>query len=135
MKQGVVIAHGPLGHASIEAAKTIMGTDEGLFSLSVTDMSIVEIESRLNSIVHEPRDGVDGIVIMACLRGGSSWNVSAAVVKDLPHVRLVSGVNLAMLLTFLIKRDSLSLDDLVEEMKKDAVKGITSLQNIKSGER
>lgn len=129
MKHGVVIAHGPLGRASIEAAKSIMGTDEGLFPLSVTDMSIVEIESRLTSIVSEPRDDVDGIVIMACLRGGSSWNVSAAVSKDMPHVRLVSGVNLAMLLTFLIKRDSLSLDDLVDEMKKDAVKGITSLQN------
>ncbi len=129
MKHGVLIAHGPLGHGLIEAAKSIMGTDDGLFPLSVTDMSIVEIESRLTSLVNETRDDVEGVVIMACLRGGSSWNVSAAVAKELPHVRVVSGVNLAMLLTFLIKRDSLSLDELVEDMKTDAVKGITSLLN------
>lgn len=128
MKHGVIIAHGPLGQAFIDAAKSIMGTDEGLFPLSVTAMSLQEITSRLNSIVHEPRDDVDGIVIMACLRGGSSWNVSAAVAKDLPHVRLVSGLNLAMLLTFMLKRDVMALDELVEELKKEAEKGITSLQ-------
>lgn len=135
MKHGIVIAHGPLGKASIEAAESIMGSREGLFPLSVTDMSIVEIESRLKSMVDEPREDVDGIVIMACLRGGSSWNVSAAVTKDKPYVRLISGVNLAMLLTFLLKRDSLSLDELVEQMKKDAIRGITSLQTQEAGER
>jgi len=128
MKQGVVIAHGPLGAAYIEAAKTIMGSDEGLFSLSVTDMSVEEIASRLGSIVNETREDVDGIVIMACLRGGSSWNVSAAVAKDKPHVRLVSGVNLAMLLTFLTRRDVLSLDELAEKLKTEAIKGVTVLE-------
>ena len=127
MKHGVVIAHGPLGSAFIDAANSIMGRSEGLFPLSVTDMSIQEIESRLRSIVNEPREDVDGIIIMACLRGGSSWNVSAAVTKDLPHVRLVAGLNLAMLLTFLLKRELLQLDELVEEMKKEAGKGISSL--------
>jgi mannose/fructose-specific phosphotransferase system component IIA len=128
MKHAVIVAHGPLGAAFIEAAKTIMGTDEGLFSLAVTDMSVQEIQSRLNSIVNDPREDVEGIIIMACLRGGSSWNVSAAVAKGLPHVRLVSGVNLGMLLTFLLKRETLSLDNLVDEMKKEAGKGITSLR-------
>ncbi|MBN1466624.1 hypothetical protein JXA02_12765 [candidate division KSB1 bacterium] len=137
MKHGVVIAHGPLGAAFIDAAASIMGKTEGLHSLSVTDMSIQEIESRLQAIVNEPHDDVDAIIIMACLRGGSSWNVSAAVTKGLDHVRLVSGVNLAMLLTFLLKRSSLSLDELAEEMKKDAVKGITSLNFVRenAGER
>lgn len=129
MKQGVVIAHGPLGAAYIEAAKTIMGSDEGLFALSVTDMSVEEIASRLGSILNEPREDVDGIVIMACLRGGSSWNVSAAVAKDKPHVRLVSGVNLAMLLTFLTRRDVLPLDELAEKLKTEAIKGVTILGN------
>ncbi|MBN1558669.1 hypothetical protein JW998_00365 [candidate division KSB1 bacterium] len=127
MKYGVVIAHGPLGAAFIEAAASIMGKTEGLFPLSVTDMSIQEIEARLRAIVNEPCENVDAIIIMACLRGGSSWNVSAAVTKGLDRVRLVSGLNLAMLLTFLLKREMLSLDDLVDEMKKEAAKGITSL--------
>lgn len=129
MKQGIVIAHGPLGAAYIEAAKTIMGTDEGLFALSVTDMAVQEIASRLESIIGDPRDDVDGIVIMACLRGGSSWNVSAAVLKDRPKVRLVSGVNLAMLLTFLTKRETLPLDELVEKLKIEAINGVTVLNN------
>lgn len=129
MKYGIVIAHGPLGDAFIKAVHSIMGTDEGLFPLSVTDMSLQEIESRVTSIINEPPDDVDGIVIMACLRGGSSWNVSATVAKDRPHVRLVSGLNLAMLLTFLLKRSILPLNELVAEMTKEATKGITSLHS------
>lgn len=129
MKHGVVIAHGTLGAAYIDAAKTIMGSSEGLSAISVTDMSVQEIASRLGSFVNKTREDVDGIIIMACLRGGSSWNVSAAVVKDMPKVRLVSGVNLAMLLTFLTKRDSLSLDELVAKLKTEAVKGVTILEN------
>ena len=96
---------------------------------SVTDMSVQEIASRLSSIVKDTRDDVDGIIIMACLRGGSSWNVSAAVTRDLPKVRLISGVNLAMLLTFLTKRDLLPLDELVQKMKSEAIKGVTVLEN------
>ena len=129
MKHGVVIAHGPLDKAFIEAAKSIMGTDDGLFPLYVTDMSITELESRLTSIVNEPREDVDGIIIMACLRGGSSWNVSAAVARDKPRVRLLSGLNLAMLLTFLTKRDPLSLDALTKKMNEEAEKGVTLLES------
>ncbi|RPI01238.1 MAG: hypothetical protein EHM72_06980 [Calditrichaeota bacterium] len=125
MKQGIIIAHGPLGAALIEAAKSIMGSDEGLYPISVTDMSVHEIESRLNAMIDEPRTDVEGIIIMACLRGGSSWNVSAALIKDKPTVRLVSGCNLAMVLSFLINRNSLTIDELVQKMHQEASQGIT----------
>lgn len=127
MKHGVVIAHGPFGKAIIEAVESIMGSAEGVFPLSVTEMSVKDIESRLSSIINEPKEGVDGIVIMACLRGGSSWNVSAALAKGKDHVRVLSGVNLGMLLTFLIKRDSMSLDDLVDDLLQEGKNGITKL--------
>jgi mannose/fructose-specific phosphotransferase system component IIA len=128
MKHGIIIAHGPLGTAFIEAAKSIIGSDEGLFPLSVTDMSIAEIEFRLKSLIDEPRAGVDGIVIMACLRGGSSWNVSAAMIKDKSDVRLVSGCNLAMVVSFLINRNTMALDPLVGTMLQDAKQGIVLFQ-------
>lgn len=124
MIHGIIIAHGPLGKAFIEAAKSIIGSDEGLFPLSVTEMSVSEIESRLNSLINEPRADVDGIVIMACLRGGSSWNVSAAMIKDKPDVRLVSGCNLAMVVSFLMNRNMTPLDPLVETILGDAKQGV-----------
>lgn len=126
MKHGIVIAHGPLGAAFIEAAKSIMGTDEGLYPLSVTEMSAQEIHARLSSFVNNPPADVEGVVIMACLRGGSSWNVSAAVCNDKSHVRLVSGCNLAMILSFLTQRDALSLDELADKITQDAKTGVTT---------
>ncbi len=127
MKQGIVIAHGSLGTAFIDAAKSIMGTDDDLYSLSVTDMSAQDIHARLSSYVDHPPPDVDGIVIMSCLRGGSSWNVSAAVCKDKPHVRLVSGCNLMMMLSFMTQRDNMSLDELEHKITQDAKTGVTTL--------
>ena len=124
MKHGVVIAHGQLGQGVIDAASTIMGNIEGLSALSVTEMSVSEIHQRLNALVANPAEGVDGIVLMACLRGGSSWNVSSAVANDHKHVRVISGVNLAMLLSFITNRDRLDLDDLMQAMVVDSTKGI-----------
>lgn len=124
MKHGIIIAHGPLGSAFIEAARTIIGSDEGLFPISVTDMSHSEIEARLSSLINEPRADVDGIVIMACLRGGSSWNVSAALIHDKTNVRLVSGCNLAMVISFIMNRDALALDPLVDTILNDAKQGV-----------
>ncbi len=128
MKQGIVIAHGPLGAAFIEATKSIMGTDEELYSLSVTEMSAQEIHSRLSSYVDDPPKDVDGIMILSCLRGGSSWNVSAAVSRDKPHVRLVSGCNLMMMLSFMTHRDAMSLDELEQKITQDAKTGVTIFQ-------
>ncbi len=126
MKHGIIIAHGPLGSAFIEATRTIIGSDDGLFAISVNEMSHEEIEQRLRSLINEPRPDIDGIVIMACLRGGSSWNVSAAVIRGRSDVRLISGCNLAMVLSFVMNRDNMPLDELCQEMIKDAKQGIVS---------
>lgn len=127
MKQGVVIAHGQLGKALIDAAVGIMGNLDGLYDLSVTDMSVTDIEQRLNSIVTHPSDDVDGIVIMACLRGGSSWNVSAAVAQNKDHVRVIAGANLPMILSFITNRDRLDLDELMDKVQADSCKSIHRL--------
>lgn len=129
MKNGIIIAHGPLGNAFIEAAKCILGTDEGLYALSVTEMSNQEIAQRLQSLTGSFGPNIEGTVIMACLRGGSSWNISASVIQNNDRVRLISGCNLAMVLSFMTHRDKLPLDELVETIRKQAVDGIVVFKN------
>ena len=125
MKNAVLVTHGPIGEAIIVAVKGIMGVEDGLHALEVTNMSVTEISQRLFALVSAPEEQEDGVIIMASLRGGSCWNVSVAVSRDYKNVRVVSGVNLPMVLSFMTKRDSHSLDELTGIVKHDAEKGIT----------
>lgn len=128
MKNAILITHGPIGDAIIEAVRGIMGVDEGLHALSVTDMSLAEISARLAALVNAPENQDDGLIVMASLKGGSCWNVSAAIAGNNPNVRVVSGVNLPMVLSFVTKRDSLSLDDLVETLERDGQRGVVKFE-------
>lgn len=127
MKHAILLTHGPIGEALIEAVRGIMGLDEGLHALAVTDMSIAEITSRLKALVSGPDERQDGVLILASLRGGSCWNVAVSIASDYKHVRVLSGVNLPMVLSFITKRESLSLDDLAAEVQHDAARSICLL--------
>lgn len=124
MKNAIILTHGPIGKALIEAVYGILGMKEGLWALSVTEMSVTEISERLLSIVNAPDKKDDGFIIMASLRGGSCWNVAVAVAMQYAKVKVVSGVNLPMVLSFMTKRDNIELDDLIEVLIKDGVRGM-----------
>ena len=127
MKRCIVITHGPIGDALITAAEGIIGKQPGLFALSVTEMSASEIRLRLEALVNGP-DEKDGVYILASLRGGSCWNVAAEVAKGKPHVVVISGANLSMLLSFITKRDALPFHELADTIKRDGIRGIEKLE-------
>jgi mannose/fructose-specific phosphotransferase system component IIA len=125
MKHAILLTHGPIGQAIIEAVCTIMGIEDGLHTLSVTNMSVAEITDRLLSLVNGPEEKQDGSIIMASLKGGSCWNVAVSIALQHQNVRVLSGVNLPMVLSFMTKRDSLSLDELTDYLKEDGIRGIS----------
>lgn len=128
MKHAVLLTHGPIGDAIIEAVKGIMGIEDGLHALSVTNMSVAEITQRLLSLINAPEEKSDGVVILASLKGGSCWNVAVSVAKDHPHIKVVSGLNLPMVLTFMTKRESHAIDELATTLEKDGVRGISKFE-------
>jgi mannose/fructose/sorbose-specific phosphotransferase system IIA component len=132
MKHAILLTHGPIGDALVEAVRGIMGLDDGLHALSVTDMSIAEIASRLQAMVTGPDEKQDGVIIMASLRGGSCWNVAVGIASQHSNVRVLSGVNLPMVLSFITKRQDLTLEQLVEEAHHDGLRGICLLSPGKS---
>jgi mannose/fructose-specific phosphotransferase system component IIA len=129
MKHAVLLTHGPIGEAIVEAVRGIMGMDEGLHSISVTNMSVAEITQRLSAVVNGPEEKREGAIIMASLKGGSCWNVAVTVARNNPHVTVISGVNLPMALSFMTKRDSLPLAQLTETLEKDGYRSITTFDN------
>ena len=123
MKHGILVTHGEIGRALIDAAERIVGKQEFLQTLSVQKLSVKDIYERLKAMVSGPAKE-DDVIIMASLRGGSCWNVSVAVAKEFPRIKVVSGVNLPMVLSFLTKREHFNGEELVEILHQDAIRGV-----------
>ena len=125
-----LVTHGPVADALTEAARSIIGDVKGVHSVSVSPLSLEEIHRRLKKIA-ERKDCKDGLIIMATLKGGSCWNAARKIALEYPNVRVLSGVNLPMLLSLLTKRDRLALDQLAEAVCRDGVSGIVAHPDCK----
>ncbi|MFP4622757.1 MAG: PTS sugar transporter subunit IIA [Gemmatimonadota bacterium] len=106
--RGVVVAHARLAEALIGAVAEIAGADEGaLVALSNQGLAPPAIRERLESLV-----GPGPTIVFTDLREGSCGLVGRQVCTDRPGRALVTGVNLPMLLDFVLNRDR-PLEELV----------------------
>lgn len=123
---GIVLTHGIIGNALIDAAKSILGEVDHLHDLSTTGLSLDSMNSRLTEMI-ATQNWETGTVIMVSLMGGSCWNAGVALARQQQNIEVVSGVNLIMLISFLSKRDRFPLAELSEIIKQDGIRGITRL--------
>jgi mannose/fructose-specific phosphotransferase system component IIA len=98
----VVVCHGGLAKALVEAAESISGVTGVLQPVSNTDCDRDALEQRVS-------EAVDGrpTVVFVDLASGSCLFAVLKRLRAMPGVRVVTGVNLAMLVDFVFH---LSLD-------------------------
>jgi mannose PTS system EIIA component len=125
----LVITHGEFGAYLIEAAEAIVGVQsEGVRALSISPRhSVDEIRSRIAAEVAELSAG-GGLVVAVDMPGGTPANVSVPLAKDDPRVRVVSGVNLYMLVGAFSHRAERSLDDCARHMTEDGRRSVLDLK-------
>jgi mannose/fructose-specific phosphotransferase system component IIA len=102
---GVVVCHGSLAGALVQAAEQISGISSALVPVSNTGCDRDTLEERVLAALR----GRPAVVFVDLASGSCSF----AVLKRLrgePSVKVVTGVNLAMLVDFVFHR-SLSPDD------------------------
>lgn len=128
MVGGIVLTHGKIGEALIEAAKSILGEFDNIYALSTTNLSLIDINKNLRQIISS-QNWEDGTMVMVSLMGGSCWNSGVGLARQLPKTEVVSGANLIMLISFLTKRDRFSLPELAEIIKEDSLRGIKRYTN------
>lgn len=120
MIAGIIVTHGALGKAVLEAVSSIAG--------DVTDMAWISNEglsaAELSSAIADAARTFDGseIVIFVDVFGGSCWR--AAKTARVPDSSIVTGFNLAMILSFLHKRDTVPFGELSAILDTDARRGI-----------
>ncbi len=104
---GIILAHAEIADAMVKAVEAIAGTGHGLVAVSNAGCDRGAIQARLEAAV-----GGRPAVIFADLPGGSCAVGAAAFAHGHPGVRVVTGVNLPMLLDFAFHRDR-SVEDAV----------------------
>jgi mannose/fructose-specific phosphotransferase system component IIA len=98
---GVVFAHAEVAAALVSAVRAIAGEGHGLVAVSNEGCDRAALAARLDAtIAGRPA------VVFTDMPGGSCAFSAGAYARSHPEVRVVSGVNLAMLLDFAFHRDA-----------------------------
>lgn len=117
--RGVVVSHGDLSGALVSAVESICGITDALLPVSNTGCDRESLRGRLaEAIQGRPA------VVFVDLPTGSCLMATLHEVRDIADVRVVTGVNLPMLLDFVFRLDE-SPDDAAEravEMGAQAIR-------------
>jgi mannose/fructose-specific phosphotransferase system component IIA len=96
---GVVVCHGSLASALVQAAEQISGVQAALVAVSNTGCDRETLEERvLAAVAHRPS------VVFVDLASGSCLFAVLKRLRSEQSVKVVTGVNLAMLVDFVFHR-------------------------------
>jgi mannose/fructose-specific phosphotransferase system component IIA len=97
--RGVVVCHGPLAAALVQAAEQISGLSQVLIPVSNTGCDRDALEDRIIAAVDE-----HPAVVFVDLASGSCLIAVLKRLRSEQQVKVVTGVNLAMLVDFVFHR-------------------------------
>lgn len=97
---GVVVAHSEVAAALLSAVRAIAGEDAGLVGVSNTGCDRAGLTRDLEAAI-----GGRPAVVFTDMAGGSCAFTAAALARGRGDVKVVTGVNLAMLVDFAFHRD------------------------------
>ncbi len=118
--RGVVVAHGPMARAMVDAVRRIAGdAADALIPVSNEGKSPESLKEELDRTL-----GEGPAVVFADLQSGSCGMAALSSCRDGSRRVVVCGVNLAMLLDFVFHRD-LPVDELVDRVVEKGRASIT----------
>ncbi|HBG45483.1 MAG TPA: PTS sugar transporter [Deltaproteobacteria bacterium] len=119
----VIITHGRLAEALLEAAESISGRIEGVRTLSISQSDTAGgIRDVLTAAVKEVDSG-SGVVLFTDMFGGTPTNISLSTFEA-GRVEVITGVNLPMVLKYVSHRSEKSLEELTILLKDYGQKAI-----------
>ncbi len=118
MIRGVVACHGRLAEALIDATEKITGVTGAMVPVTNAECDRGLIERRIAEAV-----GDGPAIVFTDLASGSCLIAAARLARQAGRVRVVTGVNLAMLLDFVFHRE-LTLDEIATRLAATGQKAI-----------
>ena len=125
----ILVSHGSFAAGIRESAEMILGEQEDLKVFGVFPGDTVEdFASKVEKAVLNFGDP-ENTLILADLIGGTPCN-TAVMMALKHHVKVLSGLNLPMLIEVLSLRDEVSADELVKEAANVGKEGIISADDL-----
>lgn len=131
----LIITHGSFGKGLLDGIEVIMGKQENIQVLGLNLGDNIEIlKSEVEKIVREKQKENKEVIIAVDLFGGSPFNIALYVMKNY-DVKVITGINMPMLIELLSSINMYDIDELLKNIHKSAVDGIKliekSLLNLK----
>jgi mannose PTS system EIIA component len=121
----VLISHGDLGAALLQAAEMIAGPSESVQSVSLYPGEAPEAFGEKLAAAMAEIEGQETLILID-LFGGTPYNVAVRqVLKE--NVECVTGANLPMLLEVLMSRDTASLAELADSITQAGQESVKNL--------
>ncbi|WP_027938445.1 PTS sugar transporter subunit IIA [Anaeroarcus burkinensis] len=122
---GVIVAsHGGLCGELLKTSEMILGptVQTGVAPLAA-GTSLSDYAAALRQAVDEVKQKA-GVLVLVDLAGGTPCNVAAVLAAQSEEIKVVTGVNLPMLLEVLSRREGLSLEELTERAVAAGLGGV-----------
>lgn len=111
---GIIVTHGILAGELHRTTELIVGKLEDCYAISGSDLSDEEVITRIRDIISKTM--AKNAVVFVDYFGGSCCINSVRAVHGLKGVKVISGVNLPILLDFATKRNSLEFQEMVDHL-------------------
>ena len=132
----VIVTHGQLGNALIEAAEFILGDrPEAIESVSI-DLSenAEKLRDKIARVIKKVQDQ-EGIVILTDMFGGTPSNLSYSFLEE-GHIEVLSGVNLPILIQAAnLRGKEMNLEELAANLEIFGKKSISLASGILKGNK
>ncbi|MBF0543547.1 MAG: hypothetical protein HQM08_03895 [Candidatus Riflebacteria bacterium] len=124
----VVITHGNFSLELLETVKLIMGEQKNVSSVTFSPRESIET-LREKALIEINKFKDTGCLVLTDVIGGSATNICVDFIK-MDQVRVVTGVNLPMVMEALQHREKLAVVDLSRKAREGASKGIIDLSEF-----
>ncbi len=129
----VIVSHGAMANGMLDAARMIVGEQEGMQAVSLEEMEDVEGLIEKIAAAVEKVDTGDGVLVLVDVFGASPFNASARLTLTRDKMFVITGMNLPMLLELAIHRQGSNLDELVKIALEAGTSSIKTLsETLKS---
>jgi mannose/fructose-specific phosphotransferase system component IIA len=111
---GIVVTHGKLAEELVRTAELIVGAQEDLYAVSGSDLCDESVIGRIRELLAARNDA--RAIVFVDYFGGSCCINSVRAVEGHTGVKVMSGVNLPVLLSFATKRGTMPFDEMIDHL-------------------
>lgn len=125
----LIITHGNFGKELLRSVEMIMGEQQDVKALGLClGDSVDELRSTAESSILENQNAGMNTIVMVDILGGSPSNVALYLLKKYRNIKVITGINMLMIIEFLQSREYNELDNLVDLIINSGSEGIKKFE-------